>query len=91
MILCTYQCYTNTESVNSSLFPMMKITIKITLKEEIYFLSFERSGLEGKYSLIISVYACMHCVWGDVDAAVAMGYMYFCCMHGQFGSVLFGI
>ena len=29
----------------------------------IYFLSFERSELEGKYSLIVSVYACMHCVW----------------------------
>ena len=31
--------------------------------DEIYFLSFERSELEGKYSLIVSVYACMHCVW----------------------------
>ena len=32
----------------------------------IYFLSFEHSELEGKYSLIVSVYACMHCVWETV-------------------------
>ena len=30
---------------------------------DIYFLSFERSELEGKYFLIVSVYACIHSVW----------------------------
>ena len=56
----------------------------------IYFLSFERSKLEGKYSLIVSVYACMHYVWEIVvcchsgDAGLFAYNV--CCMHGQFGS-----
>ena len=29
-------------------------------KQDIYFLSFEHSELEGKYSLIVSVYICMY-------------------------------
>ena len=41
----------------------------------IYFLSFERSELEGKYSLIVSVYACMHYVWERVV----------CCHSGDAG------
>ena len=35
----------------------------IRILRDIYFLSFERSKLKGKYSLIVSVYACMHYVW----------------------------
>ena len=52
---------------------------------EIYFLSFERSELEGKYSLIVSVYACMHCVWEIIvchhsgDAGLCV---YVACMDG---------
>ena len=49
----------------------------------IYFLSFERS--EGKYSLIVSVYACMHRVWEIIvcchsgDAGLCV---YVTCMDG---------
>ena len=52
---------------------------------EIYFLSFERSELEGKYSLIVSMYACMHCVWEIIvcchsgDAGLCV---YVACMDG---------
>ena len=51
----------------------------------IYFLSFERSELEGKYSLVVSVYACMHCVWEIIvcchsgDAGLCV---YVACMDG---------
>ena len=53
------------------------------IRWEIYFLSFECSELEGKYSLIISVYACMHHVWemivcchsGDTGLFVYVAYM----------------
>ena len=53
--------------------------------DEIYCLSFEHSELEGKYSLIVSVYACMHCVWEIVvccysgDAGL---FVYVACMDG---------
>ena len=53
--------------------------------QEIYFLSFERSELEGKYSLIVSVYACMHSVWEIIvcchsgDAGLCV---YVTCMDG---------
>ena len=55
------------------------------LPTPLYFLSFECSELEGKYSLIVSVYACMHCVWeiavcchsGDVGL-----FVYVACMDG---------
>ena len=49
------------------------------------FLSFECSELEGKYSLIVSVYACMHYVWEVVvgchsgDAGL---FVYVACMDG---------
>ena len=57
----------------------------LTNSEDIYFLSFERSELEGKYSLIVSVYACMHCVWEIIvcchngDAGLCV---YVACMDG---------
>ena len=35
-------------------------TAAATIISYIYFLSFEHSELEGKYSLIVSVYVCMH-------------------------------
>ena len=51
-------------------------TAAATIISYIYFLSFERgSELEGKYSLIFSVYACMHCVWEIVV----------CCHSGDAG------
>ena len=59
----------------------------------IYFLSFERSELEGKYSLIVSVYACMLCVEGmSFVCCVWRHYVVcLCCIHGQFSPVLLGI
>ena len=62
-------------------------------EEEIYFLSFECSELEGKYSLIVSVCACMHCVWGMLFVCCMWRHyvVCLCCMHGQFGPVLLGI
>ena len=60
-------------------------TAVATIISYIYFLSFERSELEGKYSLIVSVYACMHCVWEIVvcchsgDAGLCV---YVACMDG---------
>ena len=59
----------------------------------IYILSFERSELEGKYSLIVSVCACMFCVWG-MSFGCCMWRHYVvcsCCIHGRFSPVLLGI
>ena len=57
----------------------------LSISKVIYFLSFERSELEGKYSLIVSVYACMHSVWEIIvcchsgDAGLCV---YVACMDG---------
>ena len=61
---------------------------------DIYFLSFEHSELEGKYSLIISVCACMLCVrvWGmSFVCCMWRHYVCLCCIHGWFSPVLLGI
>ena len=57
------------------------------------FLSFERSKLDGKYSLIVSV--CMHAL---LQRNIVLDIVYYLetgslclCMHGWFGLVLLGI
>ena len=52
----------------------------------VQFLSFERSELEGKYSLIVSVCACMLCVWGMLFVCCMWKHYVVClyCMHGRF-------